>query len=93
MYKERSLEIVRIGEKENSSRRVSYYINVSEPEENEFSCVMYNVGINDGEKNCVIENFSSEKSEAEEFLDAIYDNSMSAEYLNLFAEEYIISRM
>lgn len=89
MFEEKILEIVRIDGKNRAPRTLSYYISISEADENEFACRMYNVGIKDGENECVVENFSPEKSEAEEFLDVLYENSVSTAYLNLIAEEYV----
>ena len=89
MFEEKILEIVRIDGKIRAPRTLSYYISISEAGENEFACRMYNVGIKDGESECVVENFSPKKSEAEKFLDILYENSVSTTYLNLIAEEYV----
>ena len=89
MFAERFLEIARLDGEKRIQKTLSYYISVSEPEENEFSCRMYNIGIRHGERECVVENFCSDETEARDFLDILYNNSVSADYLISFAEEYV----
>lgn len=86
MTKEKILSV----KKENGEDvTIRYYIVKKAPNENEFGCEMYVVGIEEGDEKSEIENFSPDRTEAELLLENLYENRVSPKSLFSAAEVFI----
>lgn len=83
MYCEMKLEIEREGVKEECV----YY--VTQKDDSEWGCVMYNVGIREGKTEKEIDDFSPEINEAKALCEYLYAEHISANNLFSAAEEFI----
>lgn len=86
MTKEKILTLKRENGRETVTR---YYIQKKAPEESEFKCEMYAVGIEEGSEKSEIDDFSPDISEAELLLENLYENHVSPKALFSAAEEFI----
>ncbi len=86
MTRERVLSV----KKDNGEElRVRYYILKKPPEESEFGCEMYAVGIEEGDERSEIDDFSPDIEEAELLLENLYENRVPPKALFSAAEVFI----
>lgn len=86
MTKEKILSLRRDSGEE---QRVRYYILKKAPEESEFGCEMYVVGIEEGDEKSEIDDFSPDIEEAELLLENLYENRVPPKALFSAAEVFI----
>lgn len=83
MKYEKRITVIKDGRKMD----ICYF--VREKESSEFDCVMYNVGIDEGEAKKEIDDFSPDEEEAKRLCDYLYERNVTGKNLFDVSEEFI----